>query len=68
MATLVLLRHAKAIARVDWLGEDEDRPLNVLGQDQASRMPAQFVQLELKKIYTSYFIKNIYEIYTFYII
>ena len=53
MTTLVLLRHAKAISRSEWQGEDEDRPLSTLGQDQASRMAAQFVQLELKKIYTS---------------
>ena len=53
MATLVLLRHAKAIARVDWLGEDEDRPLSTLGQEQARRMAAQFVNLNLVKIYTS---------------
>ena len=53
MATLVLLRHAKAIARAEWLGEDEDRPLAVLGQDQAKRMAGHFSNLNLVKIYTS---------------
>lgn len=53
MALLVLLRHAKAITRAEWQGEDEDRPLSALGQIQAHRMAAQFVDFELKKIYTS---------------
>ena len=43
MALLVLLRHAKAITRAEWQGEDEDRPLSALGQIQAHRMAAQFV-------------------------
>ena len=53
MATLVLLRHAKALDRVDWLGEDEDRPLNNLGQEQAKRMARLYVQYGIEKIYTS---------------
>jgi len=53
VATLVLLRHAKALARVDWLGEDEDRPLNNLGQVQARRMALQFAAFKLNKVYTS---------------
>ena len=53
MATLVLLRHAKALARVDWLGEDEDRPLNTLGQNQSNRMAATYANFNLVKVYTS---------------
>ena len=53
MATLVLLRHAKALPRVEWEGEDEDRPLNYLGQRQAQKMAMQFADFGLKKIYTS---------------
>jgi 8-oxo-dGTP diphosphatase len=53
MATLVLLRHAKALDRVDWLGEDEDRPLNNLGQEQAKRMARIYVQYGIEKMYTS---------------
>lgn len=53
MATLILLRHGKAISRADWLGEDEDRPLAVLGQDQAQRMAATYAGYNLTKIYTS---------------
>ena len=53
MATLVLLRHAKALPRVEWEGEDEDRPLNYLGQRQSQKMAMQFAEFGLKKIYTS---------------
>ena len=53
MARLILLRHAKAISRNDWLGEDEDRPLSILGQEQAKRMAATYASFKLSKIYTS---------------
>ena len=53
MATLVLLRHAKALGREDWLGEDEDRPLNNLGQLQARKMASQYADFNLNKVYTS---------------
>lgn len=53
MATLILLRHGKAISRSDWLGEDEDRPLAILGQEQSKRMAVNYSSFNLSKIYTS---------------
>lgn len=35
---LILLRHAKAIERTDWAGEDTDRPLSSDGERQAKRL------------------------------
>ena len=35
---LILLRHAKAIAREDWHNEDLDRPLSAFGEQQAKRL------------------------------
>jgi 8-oxo-dGTP diphosphatase len=35
---LVLLRHAKALKREDWDGDDDDRPLALVGQIQAKRL------------------------------
>lgn len=37
-APLVLLRHAKALPRRDWDGDDRRRPLADLGHDQAKRL------------------------------
>jgi len=50
---LVLLRHAKALAREEWQGEDEDRPLEVIGQNQARRMLINFLPFGIKEIHTS---------------
>ncbi len=50
---LVLLRHAKALAREEWQGEDEDRPLDVLGQNQAKRMISNFHPFAIAEIHTS---------------
>jgi len=36
--TLIMLRHAKALNRKEWLGEDSDRPLEQLGTLQAKRL------------------------------
>ena len=35
---LILLRHAKAIERTEWAGEDTDRPLSSTGERQAKRL------------------------------
>jgi 8-oxo-(d)GTP phosphatase len=48
-----LLRHAKALAREEWQGDDEDRPLDILGQDQARRMLSIYQVYDLKEIHTS---------------
>jgi 8-oxo-dGTP diphosphatase len=48
-----MLRHAKALAREEWQGEDEDRPLDLLGQQQAKRMHAIYQVYGLQQIHTS---------------
>lgn len=50
---LVLLRHAKALAREEWQGEDEDRPLEIVGQNQARRMLVNYLPFGIKEIHTS---------------
>ena len=40
---LILLRHAKAIERQEWAGEDTDRPLSSLGERQAKRLLTNFL-------------------------
>ena len=50
---LVLLRHAKALAREEWQGEDEDRPLEVIGQNQARRMMVNLAPYQIAEVHTS---------------
>jgi len=50
---LIMLRHAKALAREEWQGEDEDRPLDQLGQQQARRMLSLYQVYGLTQIHTS---------------
>ncbi len=50
---LVLLRHAKAVRREDWDGDDGDRPLDVVGQRQAKRLLPLYLPYALKEIHTS---------------
>jgi len=50
---LIMLRHAKALAREEWQGEDEDRPLEQLGQQQARRMLSLYQVYGLTQIHTS---------------
>ncbi len=52
-AKLILLRHAKALARSEWQSGDEDRPLDNLGQLQAKRMHAIYQVYGINQIYTS---------------
>lgn len=51
--TLILLRHAKAISRENWDGEDLDRPLDSLGEVQAKRLVANFSPMEIAEIHSS---------------
>jgi 8-oxo-dGTP diphosphatase len=51
---LILLRHAKALARSEWPGDDDDRPLDVLGQNQAAKLPGIYKIFNLKQIHTSF--------------
>ena len=50
---LILLRHGKAIAREEWEGDDGDRPLAQLGQQQAKRMHAIYLPLAVSEIHSS---------------
>jgi len=50
---LILLRHGKAIAREEWEGDDGDRPLALLGQQQAKRMLATYLPFGITEIHTS---------------
>ena len=50
---LVLLRHAKAIAREDWLGEDTDRPLSSLGERQAKRLLSNLLPYAIEEMHSS---------------
>jgi len=50
---LIFLRHAKALARSEWDGEDMDRPLALLGQRQAERLANIFAAYKIEELYTS---------------
>ena len=50
---LIMLRHAKALARSEWQGGDEDRPLDNLGQLQAKRMHAIYQVFKISAVHTS---------------
>ena len=50
---LVLLRHAKAVKREDWDGDDGDRPLAHLGQLQAKRMLTNFLPYGIEQVHSS---------------
>ena len=51
--TMILLRHAKAISRKDWVGDDLDRPLDSLGELQAKRLVASLAPLGVAEIHSS---------------
>jgi 8-oxo-dGTP diphosphatase len=50
---LILLRHAKALKRDLWDGDDGDRPLEHVGQIQAAKIPAIYAPYAIEKIYSS---------------
>ena len=50
---IVLLRHAKALKREDWEGDDGDRPLDNKGQRQAKRMLSIYQNYGITEIHTS---------------
>jgi 8-oxo-dGTP diphosphatase len=52
-SALIMLRHAKALERAEWQGEDEDRPLQLLGQLQAKRMLSLYQVFGVEEIHTS---------------
>jgi 8-oxo-dGTP diphosphatase len=50
---IVLLRHAKALKREEWEGDDGDRPLDNRGQLQAKRMHSIYQNYGITEIHTS---------------
>jgi 8-oxo-dGTP diphosphatase len=50
---LILMRHAQALARHDWSGEDCDRPLNNHGERQARRILSNFQPYAIEEIHSS---------------
>lgn len=50
---LILLRHAKAIKRHDFLGDDSDRPLSEIGEKQAHKIVDLYQYFGLKEIHSS---------------
>jgi phosphohistidine phosphatase SixA/8-oxo-dGTP pyrophosphatase MutT (NUDIX family) len=50
---LVMLRHAKAVRRDDWMGDDGDRPLDIVGQRQSKRLLLNFLPYDIKEVHTS---------------
>ncbi len=52
-SALIMLRHGKALERTEWQGEDEDRPLQLVGQLQSKRMLSLYQVYGLEEIHTS---------------
>lgn len=52
-SALIMLRHGKALERSEWQGEDEDRPLQLVGQLQAKRMLSLYQVFGVEEIHTS---------------
>jgi 8-oxo-dGTP diphosphatase len=49
----ILLRHAKAVSRDHWQGDDQDRPLDILGENQSHRLLSIYQVFNIKQIHTS---------------
>ncbi len=50
---LVLLRHAKAVKREEWDGDDDDRPLAQVGQVQAKRLLSMYLPFAIEEVHSS---------------
>jgi 8-oxo-dGTP pyrophosphatase MutT (NUDIX family)/phosphohistidine phosphatase SixA len=50
---LVMLRHAKAVKRDEWNGDDGDRPLDTTGQRQAKLIPLNLMPYAMREIHSS---------------
>lgn len=50
---IILLRHAKALKRTDWDGDDGDRPLEHRGQLQAKRLLPIYMPYGISEVHTS---------------
>ena len=51
--TLLLIRHASAGDRDDWVGDDLPRPLDARGRGQASRLPELLGDYEIARVLSS---------------
>ena len=51
--TLLLIRHASAGDRNDWVGDDLLRPLDGRGRSQASRLPELLGDYEIARVLSS---------------
>jgi phosphohistidine phosphatase SixA len=51
--TLIILRHATALARGDWDADDSLRPLSELGYQQAEKLIAHLAPFGISELYTS---------------
>jgi 8-oxo-dGTP diphosphatase len=51
--TLLLIRHASAGDRDDWVGDDRPRPLDARGRKQASRLPELLGDYEITRVLSS---------------
>jgi 8-oxo-dGTP diphosphatase len=49
----ILLRHAKAVTRGEWQGDDDDRPLDSLGSHQADRLIPIYSVFKIEEIHSS---------------
>jgi 8-oxo-dGTP diphosphatase len=52
-STLILLRHAKALKRVEWIGDDGDRPLDNRGQIQSEKFKSIYEAYGIDEIFSS---------------
>lgn len=52
-STLILLRHAKALKRVEWIGDDGDRPLDNRGQIQSEKFRSIYEAYKIDEIFSS---------------
>ncbi|HEX7404944.1 MAG TPA: NUDIX domain-containing protein [Candidatus Nanopelagicaceae bacterium] len=50
---LIMLRHAKAVKRDEWGGDDGDRPLDVVGQKQSKRLLPSFLPFGITEVHSS---------------
>ena len=51
--SLIFRRHAKAVKRDDWLGEDSDRPLSHVGEMQVAKLGSIFKPFGVEEVHAS---------------
>jgi 8-oxo-dGTP diphosphatase len=53
VTSTIFLRHAKAVKRSEWFGEDSDRPLSSVGQLQVSKLSGTLVAYGIMQVHSS---------------